>query len=151
MIPIEHKDEVVQTGISFMRAITDAFGADEGMRLWDTIATTLDPDVKGAIFFTLLTGESSNRITVRGVSGNPGLPDKVQLIKSIRVVTGLGLKEAKDHADVLMGGGYWDRVTGQWESLRSTGGVPTTIVIKIQPGKSRHECVTELRNAGCII
>jgi hypothetical protein len=45
MIPSEHKAEIITTGINFMRAITEAYGSDEGMRLWDTIATTLDSDI----------------------------------------------------------------------------------------------------------
>jgi len=55
MIPVEHKEDVIQSGINFMRAITSAYGTDEGIKLWDTIANTLDTDVKGEIFFAMLT------------------------------------------------------------------------------------------------
>ena len=104
MIPHEHKEEVIHTGIAFMRSITLAFGADAGMELWDTISSTLDPDVKGAIFFSMLTGESGNRITIRDYERN--VSNKVAIIKAIRGCTGLGLKEAKDLSDILMGSGY---------------------------------------------
>lgn len=147
MIPENHKQEVVQSGISFMRAITEAFGSDVGMQLWDTIATTLDPDVKGAIFFSLLTGEEGDAITIRGVTVN-GAANKVALIKAIRVVTGLGLKEAKDQADVLCTSTSWDPVTGQ-----SRPGSPSnnSLRLKIQSGLKRANCVSDLRAVGCII
>ena len=64
MIPAEHKEDIIQSGINFMRVITEAYGTDEGMKLWDTIATTLDPDVKGQIFFAMLTGDYNGIINV---------------------------------------------------------------------------------------
>ena len=57
MIPAAYKEDIIQIGINFMRSITEAYGTDEGMKLWDTIASTLDPDVKGEIFFDMLTGD----------------------------------------------------------------------------------------------
>ena len=96
MIPEDHKTAVISNGLHFMRSITEAYGADEGMRLWETIASTLDPDVKGQIFFAMLTGTHNNRIVLRRVGLNT---DRVARIKEIRNWTGLGLKEAKDASD----------------------------------------------------
>jgi len=126
MIPAEHKEEVIQSGISFMRSITEAFGADEGMKLWDTIAATLDPDVKGQIFFAMLTGEYNNIVNITG--HNPGA-DRVRMIKTIRSVDkrGLGLKEAKDMSDYLSNG--------------------QMIKLEIDPAV-RHMALSELRRAG---
>jgi len=101
MIPAEYKVDVIQSGINFMRSITEAYGTDEGMKLWDNIASVLDPDVKGQIFFAMLTGEYNSIITVSGFQ--PG-SNRVAMIKSIRTVTGLGLKEAKDLSDTLASG-----------------------------------------------
>lgn len=101
MIPADRKDDVIQSGINFMRSITEAYGTDDGMKLWDTIASTLDPDVKGEIFFAMLTGEYNNIISIS--SYQPGL-NRVGMIKAIRAVTGLGLKEAKDLSDELTNG-----------------------------------------------
>ena len=126
MIPAEHKEEVIQSGISFMRSITEAFGADEGMKLWDTIATTLDPDVKGQIFFAMLTGDYNGIVSISGAQAGS---DRVWRIKSIRAVTNpsLGLKEAKDLSDLLDAG--------------------KTIKLNIDP-KKRNQALAELRNAG---
>jgi len=146
MIPHEHKEEVIQSGISFLRSITLAFGSETGMELWDTISTTLDPDVKGAIFFAMLTGESGSRITVRDYERNN--TNKVSIIKAIREVTGLGLKEAKDMSDILMVGGYNGSTSYSGSASYSLG---KSITLEIGRDKNRNACVAILRNAGCVI
>lgn len=124
MIPIEHKEDIIQSGINFMRSITEAYGTGEGMKLWDTIAMTLDPDVKGQIFFAMLTGDYNGIIKVH--SFQPG-SDRIKRIKAIRIVTGVGLKEGKDLSDMLDSG--------------------KTITLSIDP-KTRSGALNELRNAG---
>lgn len=112
MIPPEHREQIVHNGINFMRAITDAYGAEEGMRLWETIAGTLDPDIKGQIFFAMLTGNFTSRILITGLSylgqnqqkSSAGL-NKVNMIKALRAASGWGLKESKDAIDALVAGG----------------------------------------------
>lgn len=101
MIPSEFREDIIQSGINFMRSITEAYGTDEGMKLWDNIANTLDPDIKGQIFFSLLTGEYNAIIVIN--SFMPG-SNRIAMIKSIRSVSDLGLKEAKDLCDMLING-----------------------------------------------
>lgn len=103
MIPAEYKQDVIQSGINFMRSITEAFGTDEGMKLWDNIASVLDPEIKGQIFFALLTGEYNGIVTLTGCTASA---NKVAMIKAIRSVDArrFGLKEAKDVCDELMSG-----------------------------------------------
>lgn len=124
MIPAEFKEDIIQSGINFMRSITEAFGTDEGMKLWDSIASTLDPDVKGQIFFAMLTGDYNGVVSIASAQAGS---DRVWRIKSIRSVTGLGLKEAKDLSDLLDAG--------------------KTIKLNINP-KQRTQVLAELRNAG---
>ena len=100
MIPEDHKDDVIATGLQFMRAITEAFGTETGLELWDTIARTLDPDVKGQMFFAMLTGQMPGRIRVSGIRQDH-MGRKVEQIKAIRAVSGWGLKESKDAIDLL--------------------------------------------------
>jgi len=92
MIPEEHKAAIITSGISFLRSITEAYGSDEGMKLWDAIADTLDPSVKGEIFFAILRGEYQDHIILKGVAHNT---PKLTAIKEIRAASGLGLMEAK--------------------------------------------------------
>ena len=126
MIPAEFKEDIIQSGINFIRIITEAYGTDEGMKLWDNIASVLDPDVKGHIFFAMLTGEYNNIITITGY--NPG-SDRIRMIKTIRNVDkrNLGLKEAKDMSDHLT--------------------VGKAIKLEIDPSV-RSETLSELRKVG---
>jgi hypothetical protein len=104
-IPKNHETDILQSGIHFIRAITEAYGAEEGMKLWDTIASTLDPDIKGKIFIAMLLGEYNDCLTIQldMVKYRTHVP-RVEGIKAIRTVTGLGLKEAKDiHDNMAMG------------------------------------------------
>ena len=124
MIPAEHKTDIIQCGINFLRSITVAYGTDEGMKLWETITETMDPDVKGSIFFAMLTGEYNDRITLTTTAFGS---NRVSQIKAIRNITGMGLKEAKDLNDECFNG--------------------KTIQLKCDP-KKRQAAITELRNAG---
>jgi hypothetical protein len=103
MIPEEHKVDIITNGIQFMRSITEAYGTDDGLKLWGTIADTLDPDVKGQIFFAMITGEYQNKLrcSINRASYNRNR-DKIAVIKEIRTWTGHGLKEAKDLADLMI-------------------------------------------------
>lgn len=126
MIPPDHKQDIVQSGINFLRSITDAYGADEGMKLWATIADTIDSDIKGAIFFAMLTGDYSGVISVNGKTPSA---NKVAMIKAIRSVDSrnLGLKEAKDLSDAV--------------------DVGKIIKLQVEPSR-RSSALQELRHAG---
>lgn len=129
MIPEGHKEDIIDTGIEFIRAITEAYGHEEGMVLWDNIASNLkDIDIKGEIFFELLTGSGSAVIHLRSVGPSIQL---VPAIKAIRSATGMGLKEAKDVYDAVR------------------DGKPQKI--KLTHRDNRKNAVFELRSAGMII
>lgn len=124
----EHMNAIVSDGIAFIRSITAAYGSDTGMELWDTIANTLDPDIKGKIFFAMLTGTHDDRVTMTGsVAGS----NKIMCIKLIRQYTGMGLAESKHAYEEA--GDY---------------GKPTTL--KVDP-KQRRAFIDELRQNGMIV
>jgi len=100
MIPEEHKTAIISNGLHFMRSITEAYGADAGLALWEQIAGVLDPDVKGQIFFAMITGTYNDRILLKGI-GASAQNNAVNCIKEIRAWTGLGLKDSKDMYDRL--------------------------------------------------
>jgi hypothetical protein len=100
VIPEEHKTAIISNGLHFMRSITEAYGADAGLELWEQIASVLDPDVKGQIFFAMITGTYNDRILLKGI-GASGQNNGVSCIKEIRTWTGFGLKESKDLYDRL--------------------------------------------------
>lgn len=124
MIPAEHKEDVIQSGINFMRSITEAYGTEDGMKLWDTISSTLDPDVKGQIFFAMLTGDYNGIINVASFQQGS---DRIRRIKAIRIVANVSLKEGKDLSDTLDSG--------------------KPIKLNIDP-KKRADALSTLRDAG---
>ena len=90
-------DMVIRDGIRFLESLTRHYGQEEGMRIWDGIGEVVGSEVKGQIFFAMLTGESSNRVRFVQKVGNSG--NAVAIIKAIRHASGCGLKEAKDKHD----------------------------------------------------
>lgn len=136
-LPEEHKTAIISNGLNFMRSITEAYGAEQGMELWDQIASVLDPEVKGQIFFAMITGNYNDRIELKGVAAH-GQHNAVACIKSIRTFTGLGSKDAKDMYDRL-------RPQGNiWASDRKSE------FIKINP-EQYHTAVSALRNVGFMV
>ena len=126
MIPEEHKQDIIQSGINFIRSITEAYGSDEGMKLWEAMADTLDPSIKGHIFFAMLTGEYNSVISIYKFES---AANKVSMIKALRVVDKrrLGLKEAKDMCDSLL--------------------VGNSIKVEVEPN-TRNSALLQLRMAG---
>ncbi len=94
------KVAIVSDSIKLMRTITEIYGQEKGMQLWEQIADTIDPGLKGDIFVAMLLGDYDSVVRVTGIK--PG-SNKVSLIKAMRVhdKRGFGLKEAKDIADAL--------------------------------------------------
>ena len=99
-IPEDHKTAIISNGLHFMRSITEAYGADKGLELWEQITSVLDPEVKGQIFFAMITGTYNDKIEIRGINAL-GQGNAVACIKAIRQYSGLGLKESKDMYDRL--------------------------------------------------
>jgi ribosomal protein L7/L12 len=124
----EQMNAIVSDGIAFLRSITMAYGSETGMELWDTIATTLDPSIKGKIFFSMLTDSHEDRVTVTGAANGA---NKIMCIKLIRQYTGLGLTEAKNAYEAPV-------------DYRQ----PT--VLKVNP-KDRRNMIDDLRQNGMIV
>lgn len=126
-IPTEHKEQIISDGMAFMRSITECYGTDTGLELWDKICSVLDPDVRGEIFFAMLTGQYSPAILhIQGVTTN-----RVEVIKTIREVTGLYLKEAKDLNDDMQ--------------------VGMSVKIQVRDGLTRKDAAQKLRAVGVIV
>jgi hypothetical protein len=111
MIPGEFKERIIQDGILFISSITEAYGPEIGIKLWEQIASVLDPSVKGEIFFAMISGHYQGRIRLHIEDLTYDIPlSKIEIIKTIRSYTGLGLKEAKDIIDNLLMGKSQDIV-----------------------------------------
>lgn len=89
-------DEVVFDGIRFLESLTRHYGAEQGMAVWEKMGEAVGDEIKGKVFFSMLTGESSNRVRIQAGT----CTEAVAAIKAIRMGTGMGLKEAKDAWDL---------------------------------------------------
>ncbi len=100
-IPAEHQDKLVDAGLHFLRALSDAYGNERALEFWSTLSDTIDPDLKGLTFSAMLTGRLGQLLTITGVVGTF---NKVSLVKAIRTWDrrNLGLKEALDMLNPLL-------------------------------------------------
>jgi len=86
---------VVNDGIKFLESLTRYYGNEEGIKIWDKIGEAVGKEVKGKIFFAMLTGVNTSRVRF-SADGAVELGNAVTVIKAIRAASGFGLKESKD-------------------------------------------------------
>ena len=98
----EQEASVIPAAVYFLRALTTSLGAEAGLHVWDQINATIGNDIKGKVFFAMLTGKLGTEITIRGLSSTH--VNRIDIIKCIRGITGLGLKQAKDVTDLIFAG-----------------------------------------------
>ena len=92
--------QVVYDGVRFLQSLTSHYGAERGMEVWEAMGEAVGKEVKGRVFFAMMTGETSGRIRFSVDATATGYnPNAVACIKAIRTYTGFGLKEAKDLYD----------------------------------------------------
>ena len=96
------RQQLVDASLHFMRAIGNIYGSDRAMDMWNTIADTVNTDLKGWTFEAMLLGRVGEGIVITKLSP---YSNKVGVIKAIRTYDrrNLGLKEAKDMYDALEG------------------------------------------------
>jgi hypothetical protein len=85
---------VVRSGVDFLSSLGEFYGNERALQIWDSIRSSIGEDLAGAIFMAMLTGNVTRRVTIRSLA--PGETLKIEAIKQVREVTGMGLKEAKD-------------------------------------------------------
>lgn len=100
--------QITNTGIAFMQAVVDIYGVDEGNKLWDTIADSVDPDIRRYMFMVMLSGHYG-QIQLTGITP-AGQQHYVECIKAFREVTGMGLKDTKDTCDRIKNSGIAAKV-----------------------------------------
>lgn len=122
-------EQVISDGLQFVKSLTDYYGPDKGMAVWNTLGESVGKSLHNKIFMAMLTGKPFMTVTFNaGPATNAG--NAVPVIKCIRQYTGTGLKEAKD---------YWDasKITSQ--------------TIKVLNPATAREFRDELRRLGCIV
>jgi len=104
----DQENQVIPAAVYFLRTLTATLGAEVGLHVWDQINATIGNDIKGKVFFAMLTGQVGTEIIMRGfkprlMPGQP-LPNKIDVIKCIRAMSGMSLKDSKDVADHVFAG-----------------------------------------------
>ena len=117
---------VVTDGIQFLESITRHYGPEQGIEVWNKLGEAFGDEIKGRVFFTMLTGEHSCRVWFR----DPGCNSRIDVIKAIRGATGLSLKEAKALSDAAL---------------------QQRVAVKTTSRSASRELVRDLRDVGCII
>lgn len=125
-------DTVIFDGIKFLESLTMYYGPEKGMAVWESMGEAMGREIKGKVFFAMLSGTTTGRIRLAAssavhTSSQGGTSNAVPVIKCIRTYTGFGLKEAKD---------LWDLSKTQ------------TVEITCRPDQQR-EFARDLRDLGC--
>lgn len=125
-------DYVVTDGVQFLQSLTAHYGADKGMEVWEAMGAALGKEVKGKVFFAMLSGAGgSKRVKFTTCTPAFGTNNAVACIKAIRSAARmLGLKEAKDLYDLSRNG--------------------DAVCIADSPEQARI-LVRELRDLGCVV
>ena len=113
----EQEASIIPAAVYFLRALTTSLGSEAGLHVWDQINATIGNDIKGKVFFVMLTGSVGTDIILRGHRSGQTVTNKVEIIRAIRAVSGQGLYEAKQVADALLAGSE-QRIQSQSFELR---------------------------------
>ena len=113
----EQEASIIPAAVYFLRALTTSLGSEVGLHVWDQINATIGNDIKGKVFFAMLTGTVGTEIILRGHRSGQTVTNKVEIIRAIRAVSGQGLYEAKQVADALLAGSE-QRIQSQSFELR---------------------------------
>jgi hypothetical protein len=134
------KHELMSASNLFKRTLTRVFGDEDGMEIWNDIASNVLGDLVKQQLINLITQKYTDNIVIKGLIPNIST-NHVAAIKAIRTVTGLGLKDAKHLSDVAcMGKEVEIKIV---QSYTAWGGE----VVEV-PFGAREIAVRELVNAG---
>lgn len=98
----DQQENIIGSAITMIQALSEAFGPEHGIKVWETMSEILGPGVKETVFMAMLSGRSSGLITIKAIPvDRRDTLSKISVIKCIRNYTGMGLKEAKDVSDEL--------------------------------------------------
>lgn len=102
----DQEEAIIPSALEFIRILTEQLGPDVGMTAWDQLITVFGSDIKGRVFFEMIssTGIGRNVTILPGpisgyTTGSGRTTQMINAIKLIRAHTGLGLKDSKDIVD----------------------------------------------------
>jgi ribosomal protein L7/L12 len=87
-------DRIRRASINWVLAMQKDLGQEAGMKCFDVLRETFGEELCGAVLFGIIEGARTDAITIRTSTND--LTRKIEAIKEIRFLSGMGLKEAKD-------------------------------------------------------
>lgn len=103
-------NKITTLALEFIRTAREEAGDLGADRVYAMI-DAFDPELRDELMFRLITGEMTGNIRVR--RDNSKDARIIEAIKSIRVMSGFGLKESKDVTDAACAGGD-GVIAGNW-------------------------------------
>lgn len=106
----------------------DEHGGDEGRNIRDNVVKAIEVAL------------GVNQLCSLTITGGMNTNNRIACIKAVRAATGLGLKDAKEWTDVIVGhyGSY-----GQWVEGRHSN------TIKLKDPQKAEQLLKDLRHLGC--
>ncbi len=86
------KTQLVNNAIIFIHSLTEVYGTEQGIELWDSINRSIPSDIRDSIFLTMIS-TADGQIKCKGLSLPLQEINRVEVIKCIRTYTGKNLKE----------------------------------------------------------
>jgi hypothetical protein len=65
MDTIDTMDEIVFDGIRLLESLSRHYGPEKGMAVWDKMGEAMGEEVKGKVFFAMLTGQTGSRVRIQ--------------------------------------------------------------------------------------
>lgn len=95
--------DLIYSAVNFMQMANRELGdiADEKV---EAMFDAFDPALRRQILMHMIKGDITGPIQVR-YNKSTVLPNKIQAIKAVRAISGMGLKEAKDFVETAEAGG----------------------------------------------
>ena len=73
---IDIHEHLINCSVSLMHALSDAYGSDKGMEIWDQMADILPDDLKHTIFMNMLLG-MKGEVDITSFGANPVFAAKI--------------------------------------------------------------------------
>lgn len=100
----KYSTTLISTAIEFLRVAGNELGAEFGQEKVNAMLDAFDPELKAQVFMHLLMGDITGPIRIKFAKIN-GYSNKIQAIKTVRAISGMDLKEAKEFVEIAEFGG----------------------------------------------
>lgn len=87
----QNQELLLRDALNFYVSISRVYGPEKAIQMFDLLCKDVCPELGQRVFFKMLQGHTSTRVTVTGLNLQH---DRVSCVRELRRLTGCGLKEA---------------------------------------------------------